>query len=235
MTATCEEIILGGFKMSAAAIPDSLVSVEGEMVDLVGRLLTRAMVFGRQVNPAFFGSSALVPRSTAGSLTGWARPADCAALLRVDAAADTQTAAPAAIAQGTEIKVVPFTDRGVGAGDPSVYEFAQMLLPAGNAGDPATGGLTLLYCRNAVLPTALASPIDALFPAGFYGLLEVGVAKWLADKDGRDADSQRFAAAEDDWYGAFDSFLRDASPGTLQRYRQFRHVPRTAARAEEPA
>lgn len=183
--ATVADIIDGGFAKSSAARPETMTE-EAELVELVDDLLQEAFQELARVNPYVLGDIMTIEFDG----TGWPKPVSCLRGIRLKASA--ATVATPAIAVGGAINIVPDDDPLVCEGAPSVVEFGQRYVPAGQAMDPAAGELTFYFVRMPTAPADFDATIDALFPPQGYNYLKFGVAEYLADKDKRTEDQARF-------------------------------------------
>jgi hypothetical protein len=206
-----------------------------ELIGVLSRLLREAFALASTINPLFYGTSLVVPYTVgpAASSSGWARPADAHAVVKLEASTDTRAVGDTPIAVGTEVLVVPFNDRALESGTPAVYELGQLFVCAGNVGDPNVGGLVIFYQKRPATLTNGGDSLDALWQDEFNELLILGLAVYLAKKDQRSEDAAAFDAERQEWLALYAQSLRDASISTRQRYGQFRPVPREAGRAED--
>lgn len=240
MTTSATDLTSAALARSFSNRPELSDPASAELVSVLSRQFKELFALASTINPGFFGASVAVPfqAGPGASSSGWPRPADAHAVFKLEASTDTKDAVNVTIPLATEILIVPFNDRAFEAGTPAVYELGQLFVSAGNAGapgDPASGGLVVYYQKR---PTSLVNggdAIDALWPEEFNELLILGVAAYLAKKDGRAEDVQAFSDERQEWLALYAQSLRDASISTRQRFGQFRPVPRESGRAEDQA
>lgn len=230
MTTTVQQILLGAFARDSTADVTTLSTQQAESIAQIGRIVRKFLTVGRRENPYYFGTIRNVPLSTSGGIAGWRRPADAETVFRLEAAADTVNQVPAAITLGTEIKVAPFDDRGLLAGEPSVYEFAQTFIRCGNAGDPNAGSLNVFYVAASSMPVALGDIIDARFPDAHADLLICETNLWLRSREDRAPGA--FLAARDEAAELYLQAIRDATINVTRRFESAREYTVSPARKE---
>lgn len=185
MATTVETIIQLGFAKSAAAREESF-EVTSELVSRVGQCLREVFQVLARENPYILGTSA----TSAFDGSGWPRPSDCMRAIKV--LASSATIANPVITAGSEIAVVPYDDQGFLTGSPCLTELGQSFLPTGQAMDPSSGSVTIVYARGPVIPTTAASTIDSLIPSFFDDIFQTDIAAYLAYKEKRTEDEQIF-------------------------------------------
>lgn len=184
---TVQDIIDRGFAKSAAARPETITVSEELFSVIYNDLLSVFQTLARE-NPFVLGTRAQV--NFDGS--GWPRPSNCLRVIKVLADSGTVVTPPLAI--GDEINVVPFDDQRFCEGLASLTELGQAFVSTGQAMDPASGSVTVLYARTPTRPAALGDAIDSLFPSMFDPILEYGIAAYQATKDARAEDIASFDA-----------------------------------------
>lgn len=209
---TAQTIITDGLSSSAVNVPGTLATQATELLTHLSIELGTMFSVAQQENPLYFGSIATI------SYTGgaWTRPADALVIARLEATNNT-TGSPAP-ANGTEVVIVPIDDRDIMAGTPAVYEFGQKFYGAGNGGDPTGGDLRCFYGRAPALPSAIGDTLDTPWPNQFNKILTLGVAAYLARKDGRDGDAQAFVSDQTALMGLFRNYVQSATLTTHQRF-----------------
>lgn len=230
MTTTAQQIITAALGRDAAIDTTILTVQQAEVIASVGRILRKEMSLAMPSNPAYFGIIKNVAATALGGIAGWARPSDAYAIYRVEAAADTKDEAAAVIANGTEIKIAPFDDRGLFAGEPSLYEFGQFFVRAGNAGDPSTGSINFFYAAKVITPVAVTDILDARFPDDMADLIVAGLNAWFCKRDGRDTKTYDDVVAE--WRELFSMMMANSTLTLAQRFESFRSPRTTASGAE---
>lgn len=230
MSTSAQSLVTAAFARDAMIDVASVSTQYAEVISALGRILRRWMQRGVRRNPEYFGVVKNVPLSASGSISGWARPSDAAAIYRIEAAGDTKDEVNAVIANGSEITVVPFDDRAFIAGDPAVYEIGGRFVRAGNAGDPASGSLNFIYAATPSVPAAITDIIDVRFPDDHADLLISDLNVWFAKRDGRVATSFEDAVkdAAENYYG----FLDNATLNVTRRTAIFREIDSPTRREE---
>jgi hypothetical protein len=188
MTITAQNVIDQGYAKSAAARPE-LMAAPTELIVRIGQCLREVFQVISRENPLVVGTTATLTFDASG---GWARPADCVRVIKIQATAGT--IAGFALPVGQELKIVPFDDTLLCAGQASLTELGQRFIPAGQTIDPTGGTVLMTYARAPMVPAIAADPIDALFPEWFIDFLNFDLAAYLAYKDQRAEDEQTFLA-----------------------------------------
>lgn len=224
MTTTAQQLLLAALGRDAQIDVNALATQMPEVVAAIGRILRKRLIEVIPNNPGLFGTIRYQPLVAEGGVTGWKRPSDAMTVYRLEATGNTAVVGGGAIANGAEIGVVPFDDRALRAGDPSVYEFGGFFIGAGNTGDPVSGAINVLYASFPTAPSALASDIDARFPDQMVDFLVADLNVWFCKRDGRDA--VRFEAEVAEWSALFAAWVGNA---TLNVSRRFTGVPMSAS------
>lgn len=181
---TFQAVINRGIAKSSAARIELLAT--NELLDRAYQCLQEAFAVFSRERPDIIGTTALLNFDG----TGWPRPADALRVIRVVATAATQ--ADPVIASGRKITVVPFDDPLVAAGKPSLMEYGQKYLPAGQSIDPSGGSLLCYYARMATRPATVNDNVDPFFPLAYDSFLEYDIAAFAAEKDKRLEDLGNF-------------------------------------------
>ena len=179
-----DDIIDHGILMSYASRPDSLALSTPELVGVVNREMHALVEAGIGANPWYFAqTSDVVYNSTQ---AGWIIP-EHEVLLRVELAST-----------GEAVSVLPMDQRLVPDDDlPRVFHVRGVLKTTGLSIVTATVATTeLLRMFYVPVLTSLTATTDApstyAIPERFQDTLSYKVAVYLAAKDGRDDDQQRF-------------------------------------------
>jgi hypothetical protein len=204
MATLVRTIFDAAYGKNAKNVPDYIATEATELLSALQRELQKLFSLGAEVNPAFFGESAVV----AFSAPGWARPDDAESIFRIENGS------------AAEVVEVPLDDRAAEIGKPAVYAWGQVFRGAGNALDPAAGNLTFYYSKVPRTLTALTGDpdgtLDPLWPEQYNELLILAVAIYLAEKEDRDAEVARLSAQYAAWLELFKAFLSHETT-TLRR------------------
>lgn len=186
MATTAADIISGAYARRTANDPGKLAS-DRELVSVLSRFLRRVYSDVAKVSPEFFAkiSSAVAPASNK-----WPRPTDAVTIFKVELEAT-----------GVEVHRTPFLDKQAEV-PPAIYELGRSFYSVGRAADVANGipadpnsateSLKFYYSMMhpalspATAPSALT--LDASWPEHHNELLVLYLARYLAMKDGRNAD-----------------------------------------------
>lgn len=194
--------------------------VENELRLVVNRALRQHWAAGCRINPRYFAAFVQVPSVTTTWSAGfWARPEDAEIVFQINN--------PASAA----VKVVPADQAAAFQGYPAVQRWDGGYLGFnGPAGPSPTDALTLYYARRPAEAAAVDTPLDALWPAAYDGLLVMEVAIYLARKDGRADEQDALLAERDAWFTLYKNFLEHE---TLGEERLF-HPDRFTEISEKP-
>lgn len=206
---TVQELLTAAYAKSKKNQPGRIATESTELVAVVNRVIRMYFQIAARVNPYFFAKSA----SVAFASTGWPRPSDAEAVLRITN--------PSAV----EVVVVPIEDPTAESGLPAVYRISQEYRTAGNASDPTSGNLTFLYSKRPTDLTATTDTIDTLWPTAYAELAALEVATYLAVKDGREGEVPYLAGERDRWLVMFLAFLEHETMNERRRYDQRFNVP----------
>lgn len=107
------------------------------------------------------------------------------------------------------IAVIPREDQTLWRGLPALVKAGQSLIPSATHGETMDEMEDLLVTGSVLLPSpdALEDELDARWPERFDPLLEIGLARYMATKDGRDEEMQGLAAEEAQFAALYDSWL----------------------------
>lgn len=205
---TPTDIITAAYGRSAKNRPDEIATKATELLAVVGRAIKGIYSFAAEINPEFFGKSAVVGFTSG----GWPIPADTELVFRLE------------LDDGTEVVKVPRTQRDAETGRPAVYQLGRKLFTAGNASDPTSGNLTFIYSQHGIQPATVDTAFDASWITDFDGFLVEEVALYLIIKDGR---SEEFAAvvdARDRWARRFAARLEHEFTNTVFLYGSARNI-----------
>ncbi len=208
--ATVQEIIDQGFNRSFKNRPDTIATDATELVSVVDRLQKEMFAFAAEENPEYFGSALIV----VGVGGVWARPANAESIILILTTSGS-----------AEVVVVPIDQKDVEAGYvKAVYEWGRQFFGAGNTGDPAgTESLTFYYSDVPNTLTALGDSLDSRWPDRFKPIYELGVAAYLAVKDGRPDDAAMFEGERGRWVKLFQQHLQHATANLTRTNR----IPRS--------
>lgn len=182
MPTTGQEIIEAGYGKSTKNRPATIATDGVELLGVLNRAIAKYFSKLARANPVLIADAATVTFNV-----GWTRPAAAASIMRIE----TTT--------GSEVKVVPFNDRLAEATLPSVYRLARTFYSAGNANDPTSGDLVFIYAKFPTMLGSLAAQIDAAWPEFFNECLNLEIALYLANKDGRNDELAGLEAERDEW------------------------------------
>lgn len=208
---TAQTIIDNAYAKSAAARPEQTAAT-AELLARIGQALREYGTIAARENPYLLGTDAVVEFAT----TGWPRPSDCYRVIEV-VTTETTEMSPLP-APGTRLTIVPYDDRGLGAGVASLTEFGQEFRSTGQPIDPQNGALRVRYARALQTPATLTSPIDPLFPAWAYDFLQFDLAAYLASKEERKADEEVFYAGKNANLQALIDWMRGQTYTLVQRF-----------------
>lgn len=178
---TFEEIVTRALNLSKRTQVD-VSATDEELVDVLNGRLQQAFDVGRQANPWAFMEISDVDYTA----PGWVRPDKAQMVLRIELGANRE-----------EVAVVPFDQQNIEPAMKSVYRVGMHYEPVQREGwVPEGQSLRFFYSRLAndfVAPDPQAE-LDPLYPRGHERLLALGVAVYLAKKDGRFDDAQAIEA-----------------------------------------
>ena len=177
---TFEELQTRALNMSKRAQADATATSE-ELVDVLNSRLHLAFDKGREANPFAFLAVKRVPIAS----EGWPRPMDAHTVLRIELNSE-------------EVALVPFDQQGIekAPGKMSVYRVGNTYMPVDVDDSTSDAELKFWYSRlpQEFPPDAPQAELDELYPHGHERLLALGMASYLAKKDGRHEDAQVFDA-----------------------------------------
>lgn len=199
-TTTGNDIIELAYSRLMDVSPESIATEDtsGELPLLVNRALAGLFSVAAQANPWFFGKVATVGFETN---EGWYRPADAEAVYRIETG------------DGTEVVIVPFEQRNIEPGEPTVYMFGQYYRSTQLPLAPVSGNLLIYYSRLPVDITALTDTIDASWPEQFNELLALEVAIYLAIKSNLGPELGALKEDRNAWAARFVAFLQHETLG----------------------
>lgn len=229
MSVTAQTIIQQAYGYSLRNRSGSVADEATELVNVINRLVLDAFLVAASLNPAKIGVADEVDFAVA-PVNGWPRPARALSIYRIEAVGGST--APA-LADGTEVVVVPDEDRRANLLVPTIYERGDTFFPnpAGHSTSPTGGKLRILAARRPNLLTAggsLTATIDPLFPDDMAGLLVVQLALYLAGKDGRTDELDKLVREEARWATLWEQYLSAATVVTQRRWApRSTYTPRT--------
>lgn len=202
VTTTAQAIIVAALATSPKNRPEYLATNATELLDVLTRAQRGWYAVAALVNPQFYGDEVDVPYVA----SGWARPEDAQSVFRIEDA------------DGDEVFIVPFEDRGIQPYDPVVYPLGQVYRSRGNAPDPADPDpLTMFYSRRPDAFAAVGDLLDSQWAEAYNTGLIADIAMYLARKDGRTPDVESQRAIRDSVLAAYVAFLRTESVGMVRR------------------
>lgn len=207
VTTTPRAILEAAHGRSMRNNPNSIATMNTELLRLVNRSLQGLYSFAARINPLFFAESYPVPYVA----PGWARPQTAESVFRLE------------LLDGTEVDVLPLEDRNANAGldRPSVYRIGQIYRPTGNSGDPANQTLQFYYSRQPIDAATLDTTLDSLWVERYNSLLIEEVAIYLALKDARSNRGEEIAQLKqerDRWALLFAAFMEHETINERRRF-----------------
>lgn len=218
MSTTAETILTRAYGYSLRNRQGAVANEATELVSVINRLTIEAFLLAARINPTYFGLVDEVAY-TGSPINGWPRPSRALSVYRIEATGATVPT----LTDGRAIWPVPDDDRGAVTLEPSIVERGTVFVynSSGIAGSPTSGTLRFHYSRAPVLMTPgglLSQTIDSSFPDHMTGMIEAGVAHYLAVKDGRADEIPAVAKSVELWQAAWTDFLLNASPNTIRRF-----------------
>lgn len=202
VTTTVDDIVLAAMGKSAKNRADSLANKANELLGVVYRSLCFYFSHATEVDPAFFGDQAPVTINNG----VWAYPEAAEAIYRIEKP------------DGSEVVVVPFTDKTAEPSMPAIYRLGRGFKSAGNVGDPVAGDLIFYYGKRADRPANTGSTLDPLWVEAYNELPITDVALYLAKKDGRLDEIGALKDERAEWLKLFEDFVEH---NTLVEVRRF--------------
>lgn len=185
----------------------------GELLTLLNSKLRSYFADGARVNARFYAKKIEVGFEGG----GWARPAAAEMVLRLEAGG--AMGANPALTAGTEIIDLPFDQRHIEPGRPSVYNFGQRWYTRGNAIDPVSGSMIVFASVRPVKLATINDRIDPLWPDACTPLLKWDIAIYLARKDGnRGAEVEAFVSERGDEYATYLKYLQHETTTEVRSY-----------------
>lgn len=218
VTTTPQDIYLAAYAKSTKNRPGQIASESGELLQLIIRIFRGIYAGAARINPTFFAETADVVFAS----PGWARPEASQLIYKIE-----NVNAPS-ITAGTEIKVLPFDQRTIEPGLPSVYRFGQVFRPVSGSAtvppiSPQSGTLRFFYSKRPSTPASVTATVDAMWVEDFNELPMLRVARYLAAKDGRADEVAALTAEITEWATMLIAFLEHE---TANEVRSHGHIAR---------
>jgi hypothetical protein len=206
MSTTVRTIIEQAIGTSLKNRREAIANEPVELILVLRRALTEAFMDATAIFPEYFGTRVDVPFSAPAS--AWLRPLAALSVYRIE------------LPNGMEVVVVYDRDRNAERFKPSVIERGRQFLPGLSAGSPTSADLTMYYVRAPeTIPTGnIDVAIDAGFPDEFTPLLVYALAIYLATKDTRPDEVQRFTAEYENWRTLWRAHLSGATTNSRLRF-----------------
>lgn len=215
--ATAQELITDALSHSSANRPDVLATQATELLGQLNIEVGRVFAFARDVDPTYIAAITTVALTG----NGWPFPANCYTVTRLEGTGNPAQGG-GTVPSGAEVTIVPYDDRALEAGSPSVYEYGQVFYSAGNDGDPVSGDLRVFFARTPTEATGLGSTVDTPWPSEFTHIIVLGLAAYLAQKDGRTEEATAMGEEQSAVLGQFRQHIRSRVASTRQRFGMFR-------------
>jgi hypothetical protein len=152
------------------------------------------------------------------SINGWDIPDNVDTVIRLERS------------NGVEVVVVPLEDRSAEPSVGAVYRLGRRYYPAGNTNDPTNQTLTAYIAPVAPEFVALSDPLPSVWPTQFNRMPILELAAFLASKDGRADDAQRFNSALLQWQLDFVRWCQTPDLPIRRRFGAPTIVPTSATR-----
>jgi len=202
MATQVQDILDAAFGKSTKNKAGQIATAATELLGVVKRALYRYFAVIARTNPWMIATEATVGFAAG----GWARPTAAQMILRIEET------------DGTEVVVVPLTDKIAEASLPALYRLGRTFFPAGNANDPTSGDLDFIYARFPTAPTLLTDSIDALWPEEFNECLIHDLALYLATKDGRNDELPGLESEREAWEALLIQFCEHETSNERRRF-----------------
>jgi hypothetical protein len=201
-----QDVILAALARSSKNQSTYLATNASELLSALNRSLRGAYAIASRVSPEYVG----VIVAVTGVSGVWARPAAAEQVWWVEKT------------NGTEVAVVPPSERAAEAGRPSVYRIGRNYYTVGRTvpvADPTPTEVLNFYA--AMRPAALATITDAL-PAtwddAYDNLLVLDLALYLALKDGRLEELGALRTERQAWLSLYVNFVATESTVLRRRF-----------------
>lgn len=206
---TVADIIAGGLGRSYFNRADVLANESSELVSVIGQELFGLFLVAARVSPEYFGYRAIVGFSG----TGWQQPSNLESVWLIQNP------------DGETVYAVSPHDVRAAEGSPSVMLLSGVYVPTNIGDGPDDGNLSIYGSRYAAGVTTVDSEIDPAWPIAFNPLLELRVTIYLAAKDRRADDVERFDGEWNSWFSKYVLHLEHHYANQVRRTR----IPETAS------
>jgi hypothetical protein len=213
VTTTPEDILELAYGRLPDASPGNIADEAVELLSVVNRALNGLYAFAARINPSFFATVVTVPFESG---LGWLRPADAESVFWIE------------LTTGAEVAIVPYEQRHMEPGRPTVYALGQYYRNTGMPTSPTGGSLRLFYARRPTPASTLTSTLDYMWVEAYNELLALEVAIYLALKSDQQTELQQLQAERDSWAGRFAFFLQHETASERRAWATSFRLPGTA-------